>query len=166
MWFPVGEIHPMRKRIASAAVLITLLFVLTSRTVACSGAVGYFIQVTNLRGRVVGSSFPVLHSPVAWPAVTINRQLGLRTRDGLPEPAERHLTPVKTVTTGKDGRFDFGRVESGHYYLEIDDKAGALYDQFEVELKGASQPKASVTIDISPIRPDCTGGHELLINAN
>jgi hypothetical protein len=68
--------------------------------------------------------------------------------------------------TGKDGQFDFGMIEPGHYYLEIDDKEGSLYDWFQVEVKGPPKPKESVTVDISPVQPDCRGGHEFMVKTN
>ena len=65
---------------------------------------------------------------------------------------------MKRVETDDRGSFDFGPLKLGHYTLRIDDK-----DLFDVEIKDLPQKTESVTIDISPISPDCTGGHEFLV---
>jgi hypothetical protein len=54
--------------------------------------------------------------------------------------------------------FDFGPLRTGHYRLAIDDK-----DSFDVEIKELPQVTESVTIDVSPVYPDCTGGHEFIV---
>ena len=76
------------------------------------------------------------------------------------------LAPVKTVLTDAEGRFDFGIVKPNHYHLRIDDEKGSLSGLFQVEVKGLPNPKKSETIDISPVHPDCTGGHEFIVRAN
>jgi hypothetical protein len=156
----------MRKRIASATAVIALLLAFVARTVACSWAIGYFDQVTSLRGTVVGSRFPVLHS-FRWVRQSVVRPQAKLTLYRYCWPCDlRHLTPVKSVITGRDGKFDFGIVEAGHYYLGIDDEEGSLSDWFEVEVKGPPKPKESVIIDISPVHADCTGGHEFMVKTN
>jgi len=67
------------------------------------------------------------------------------------------LELVKTVETNSDGRFDFGPLKTGHYTLVIEG------DQFDVEIKDLPRLTESVTIDVSPIFPDCTGGHEFIL---
>jgi hypothetical protein len=67
------------------------------------------------------------------------------------------LELVKTVETNSDGRFDFGPLKAGHYTLVIEG------DQFDVEIKDLPRLTESVTIDVSPIFPDCTGGHEFIL---
>jgi hypothetical protein len=64
---------------------------------------------------------------------------------------------VKMVETDGDGMFDFGPLQAGHYTLTIDDE-----DSFDVEVKELPQVTESVTIDVSPVYPDCTGGHEFI----
>jgi len=64
---------------------------------------------------------------------------------------------VKTVETNSDGHFDFGPLKIGHYTLVIEG------DQFDVEIKDLPRLTESVTIDVSPIFPDCTGGHEFIL---
>jgi hypothetical protein len=65
---------------------------------------------------------------------------------------------VKTVETDGKGMFDFGPLRTGHYTLTIDDE-----DFFDVEIKELPQVTESVTIDVSPVIPDCTEGHEFHI---
>jgi hypothetical protein len=74
--------------------------------------------------------------------------------------------PVKTVLTGTDGKFDFGNLKPGHYYLRIIDEKDSLEDRFEIEVREPQNRKESETIDISPVYPDCTGGHEFIVRAN
>jgi hypothetical protein len=52
----------------------------------------------------------------------------------------------------------------GHYYLDIDDEKGGLFDEFQVEVMSSQRPTESETIDISPVQPDCSGGHEFMVN--
>jgi len=65
---------------------------------------------------------------------------------------------VKTIETDDSGSFDFGPLKLGHYMLRIDDN-----DLFDVEVKDLPRKTESVTIDVSPISPDCKGGHEFLV---
>jgi hypothetical protein len=67
---------------------------------------------------------------------------------------------IRTVETDSEGRFDFGPLGTGHYTLVIDGE-----DLFDVELKKLPQVTESVTIDVSPVLPDCTGGHEFIVRA-
>jgi hypothetical protein len=57
-------------------------------------------------------------------------------------------------------------LKPGHYDLRIDDEKGSLSDRFEVEVKGPPNPQESETIDISPVSPDRTGGHEFIVRTN
>lgn len=78
----------------------------------------------------------------------------------------RRLVPVKSVLTDTDGKFDFGVLRPSHYFLKASDEKGSLSAWFEVEVKGPPNPKESETIDISPVYPDCSGGHEFIVRAN
>jgi hypothetical protein len=64
---------------------------------------------------------------------------------------------AKTTTTGA-GDFDFGALQEGHYRLEI--SGDGLEDLFDVEITNRIPMTKSITIDVSPIFPDCAGGHE------
>jgi len=76
------------------------------------------------------------------------------------------LAPVKTVLAGSNGQFDFGPLKPGHYFLRIEDEKSSLSDGFGVEVTGSLNPKESEIIDVSPLNPDCTGGHKFIIKAN
>jgi hypothetical protein len=64
---------------------------------------------------------------------------------------------VKSVGVDQRGSFDFGALTDGHYTLEI--KGPELNDSYDVQITALPRPTSSVTIDISPNYPDCTGGH-------
>jgi|HubBroStandDraft_1064217.scaffolds.fasta_scaffold40110_2 5-hydroxyisourate hydrolase-like protein (transthyretin family) len=68
---------------------------------------------------------------------------------------------VKTARTDKDGRFDFGVLQEGHYTFVID-WPSEYAESFDVEIKKLPRSTSSVKIDVSPVYPDCTGGHEFV----
>lgn len=78
--------------------------------------------------------------------------------------AFKDFVPVKSVVTDGDGRFDFGPLKPGHYTLMVDGEEWINAGRFDVEVKGLPNPKESVLIDVSPIEPDCTGGHEFIVS--
>ena len=157
----------MKRRMAIAAMLTaSLLSVKVSETRGCSWAVGYFYQVSNLRGTVVGSKFPLLHS-FRWFRQSIARPQAKLSLYNYCWPCDIwKLAAVKTVAADSNGKFDFGTLEPSHYYLRVDDENGGLSDWFDVEVKRPLAPKESVTIDISAVSPDCSGGHEFIVRAN
>ena len=73
------------------------------------------------------------------------------------------LKKVSAVTTDRHGDFDFGSIPKGHYFLNItvkgSDRLGGL---FEVEVTDATKATKNITVDVSPIHPDCKGGHEFI----
>lgn len=69
--------------------------------------------------------------------------------------------PVAAVRTDKNGEFDLGRLREGHYTLVID-WPGEYSNQFDVEIKKLTAETSSVEIDVSPVDPDCPGGHEFV----
>ena len=69
---------------------------------------------------------------------------------------------VKTTKTDINGYFDFGEIKPGHYTLIVDDnKLGGVW--FDLEVKHQAKQTNSVTIDVSPVFPDCTGGQEFIV---
>jgi hypothetical protein len=69
--------------------------------------------------------------------------------------------PIKSIETDKDGAFDFGALPRGHYTLLIEAPWGT--DRFDVEVTQLQQITESVMIDVSPVYPDCKGGHEFIV---
>jgi hypothetical protein len=51
----------------------------------------------------------------------------------------------------------------GHYILESEEKQWGRRDLYDVEVKDLIHKTESITIDVSPSFPDCTGGHEFLV---
>ena len=141
----------------TAAVGTCLLLLAVSQVHACSWAIGYFYQVTALQGRVVGTSWP--HLP-RWLRQSFARKHAKLALYAYRWPRTRTDVPpiIRRVETDGEGRFDFGPLETGHYTLIIDSE-----DSFDVELKKLPQVTESVTIDVSPVLPDCTGGHEFIV---
>jgi hypothetical protein len=128
---------------------------------ACSFVPGYFHRVTALKGRVVGRNLGLLQ--FRW-----LRQL-FSAKDATLYIYEYHQRmgvedlkhPVATAKTDSHGGFDFGALPTGHYLLEIAIN-GSGVDWFDVEITTKVKRTESVLIDISPIAPDCSGGHEFI----
>jgi hypothetical protein len=74
----------------------------------------------------------------------------------------RKRRPIKSIKTDKNGAFDFGPLPPGHYTVLVDAPWGQ--DRFDVQISMLPKRTKSVMIDVSPIFPDCTGGHEFLVN--
>jgi hypothetical protein len=146
---------PSRMKVASAVASLALLFV--SHTNACSFAEGIFHQVTALKGRVVGTTFHGL--PRWWRQSIARKHAKLALYEyRWPRAAWDDGSLIKTTETDDRGHFDFGSLRMGHYTLRIDDN-----DLFDVEVKDLPRVTDSVTIDVSPVSPDCTGGHEFIV---
>ena len=126
---------------------------------ACSWATGYFHQVTAVRGQVVGSSW----APFRWLRQSFSVGGATLTLYEYRFPTKGELRKVAVASADSHGRFDFGLVPKGHYFLDVQvkgsDRMGGLFD---VEVTDAVKTTKSVTIDVSPIMPDCTGGHEFI----
>ena len=140
-------------RMTVGLAVASLVLLSVSNTIACTMTIGYFYQVTALKGRVVGTTF---HAP-RW-----LRQFFARTHIKLAlyeywHSSDRTLL-VKMVETDEHGNFDFGPLEIGHYTLSVDN--GGLFD---VRIKDPEPVTESVTVDVSPIYLDCTGGREFIV---
>jgi hypothetical protein len=124
---------------------------------ACTFPVGYFFQVTALRGQVVGAD-----SRAWW----FNTHLSARSRAKLSLYEYRwpdawngsDRSPVAAVEADEGGKFDFGLLKVGHYSLRIDD-----VDWFDVEVNAEAPATDFVTINVSPVKPNCKGGHEFIV---
>ena len=149
---------------AAAVAVILILGMPTAR--ACSWASGYFYQVTNLKGKVVGINVAPFHS-VRWlRQASAQQHVKLTLYEYRWPRSVSDLVSVKSAVTDTNGQFDFGALRPGHYTLIVEGEKWTSSDWFDVEVKSPPNPKESVTIDISPVSPDCTGGHEFIVNAN
>jgi len=126
---------------------------------ACSWAVGYFHQVTCLRGSIVGTyrGWP------RWIRLHVARDnVTLRLYEyRWPVHGFNQMPLVKIVKTDHNGHFDFGDLPEGHYTLVIDWPV-EFGDAFDVEIHKLPRPTTSMKIDVTPVYPDCTGGHEFI----
>lgn len=77
------------------------------------------------------------------------------------EDSAAHARPYRVVRSGRLGEFDFGDLPKGHYTLEIEVPWGA--DVFDVEIIKSNRVTKSIVIDASPVHPDCTSGHEFVV---
>jgi hypothetical protein len=128
---------------------------------ACSWAVGYFHQVTALHGRVVGSGW----IGIRWlrQSVSINDATLTLYEYRFPSWTKQNKQ-IAVVKTDKHGDFDFGSVPKGHYSLNIEvDDSYRMGGWFDVEVTDSVKATKSITIDVSPVHPDCTGGHEFIV---
>ena len=149
------------RRVTPFRRVVLILAILSALSQACSLAPGYFHQVTAIRGRVVGKSLGLLGFTWLRRSFKVtNATLDLYEYESAPFD---QLRKVASVRTDAHGSFDFGTVPKGHYYLNIavdgSDRLGGL---FEVEVTDVVKPTQSVVIDVSPIHPDCAGGHEFI----
>ena len=133
---------------------------------ACSLSVvhGYFHQVTSIRGRVVGKSLgPFQFEWIRQSFAVGNANLALYEYRWPAKIEELNL--ISSVTTDTHGNFDFGSIAKGHYVLVIrvknPDLMGAV---LEVEVTDEVKATDSILIDVSPLKPDCSGGHEFIEN--
>jgi hypothetical protein len=129
---------------------------------SCSLISGYFYQVTALKGQVVGSQNFIIQS-IQWLRQSLGRNHAeLTLYEYSQTKSFATLLPLKTTTADSKGNFDFGPIPPGHYTLTIHEPTWNNSDYFDVEIKPLPTPTASKLIDISPIHPDCTGGHQFI----
>jgi len=143
-----------------ARIIAICLFVVFVSTIggACSFGSRYFHQVTAIRGRVVGRNLGPLQ--FRWLRQSFSVRDATLT---LYEYGSLDRKKVAVVKTDGHGNFDFGAIPKGHYSLSIDLKEPSrMGDWFDVEVTDAVKATKDIVIDVSPISPDCTGGHEFI----
>ena len=146
----------MLSRMKFSPAIISLVLLSASPVSACTLAPGYFYQITALRGRVVGTHSHHGFTP-RWLRQSFIRKHAKLALYEYRQPWDGTLL-VKTIETDDRGSFDFGPLKLGHYMLRIDNN-----DLFDVEVKDLPRKTESVIIDVSPINPNCKGGHEFLV---
>jgi len=73
----------------------------------------------------------------------------------------RESQPIATVVTNENGEFDFGAMREGQYALVVD-WPFEYSSFFDVEIRKLRVETSAVRIDVSPVNPDCGGGHEFI----
>ena len=152
------------KRVTRNVAILLFAVILSNVAQACSLAVvhGYFHQVTAIRGRVVGKSLgPFQFEWIRQSFPVENANLTLYEYGWPAKIGE--LKRISSVSTDTRGKFDFGPIAKGHYFLVIGVKNPNLMGAvFELEVTDAVKATDSIAIDVSPIKPDCSGGHEFI----
>ncbi|MGC2697969.1 MAG: hypothetical protein WA738_19455 [Candidatus Angelobacter sp.] len=147
--------RPMRKvKIFITILAIVFCFAITGD--ACSLIHGYFHQVTHLKGRVVGKSFGPIQ--FRWLRRMYNVSGAELEVYEYASPRHKDAKPLARAVANSAGEFEFGTLKEGHYSLFI--KGGGMQDSFDIEITNKVPRTKEVTLDISPIFSDCTGGHE------
>ena len=143
--------------------IATLCLATISPAHSCELIPGYFYQVTALKGQVVGSQNFIIQS-IAWLRQSLGRNHAELTLYEYSQTKSLATRPkLKIVTADFNGNFDFGPVPPAHYTLTIHEPTWDNSTSFAVEIKPLATATASVLIDISPIHPDCTGGHQIIV---
>jgi hypothetical protein len=129
---------------------------------ACSWAVGYFHQVTAVRGRIVGKNLGLVG--FRWLRQSFSVAGATLTLYEYRSPAKiKDLKKIAVIEADSHGDFDFGSIPKGHYSLDISVKdSDRMGGWFDIEVTDAVKATRNVTIDVSPITPDCRGGHEFI----
>src|ERR1039458_3402743 len=142
-----------------ARLTIAAFLALSTMCTACSLVMGHFHQVTAIRGRIVGKDLGLLG--FRWFRQTFRVNDATLTLYEYRSPAKvEELKRVAAIKTDSYGDFDFGDIPKGHYSLDINvtgsDRLGGWFD---VEITDSVKTTKNITIDVSPITPECTGGH-------
>jgi len=129
---------------------------------ACNLVDGYFHQVTAIKGRIVGKDLRLFS--FRWLRQSFSVAGATLTLYEYRSPANtQELKRIAVAQTDSDGKFDLGTTPNGHYILYItvkdSDEMGA---RFDVEVTDTVRPTEGLLIDVSPIRPDCSGGSEFI----
>jgi len=129
---------------------------------ACSLVEGRFHQVTAIRGRIVGSSW----LPFRWLRQSFSvGDATLVLYEYRSSAKAEDLKQLAVVKAGSHGDFDFGAIPNGHYSLAINVKdSDRMGGWFDVEVSDTVKPTKEIMVYVSPIHPDCTGGHEFIEN--
>ena len=134
----------------------------------CTLAHGHFHQVTAIRGQVVGHERQLFNP--RWfrqPFSVDNASLTLyqyrSDENRSPTTKIADLKRITAITADSRGKFDFGAIPKGHYFLAVFvNSTDTMGGSFDVEITDAVAPAQSIVLDVSGISPDCTGGNEFI----
>jgi len=144
------------QRVELRITALILLVCFATHADACSWTVGYFRQVTRLKGKVVGKSLGPLQFRWLRRAFSVSgAELEVYEYS---RPWPKDAQPFARTVANPAGEFEFAALKEGHYTLRI--RGGGMQDAFDVEITSKVPFTKEVTLDISPIFPDCSGGHE------
>ncbi len=145
-----------------------LVFLNASHAMACTLVPGNFHQVTVLRGRVVGKSlgslgFRWLRQSFSVSDATLTLYEYRFADNNADLTRTNPAKEIAVVTVSSDGKFDFGSVPKGHYSIGVSVKnSNRMGGLFYVEVTDKVKATDKITLDVSPINPDCTGGNEFI----
>jgi hypothetical protein len=151
--------HMRRFALRSAALAFVICFTLQAD--ACQWAVGFFHQVTCLKGKVVGKSLGPMQ--FRWLRRSFSVSGAKLELYEYQDPWQEGRKPLAHAFANSSGEFEFIALKEGHYNLQI--KGGGMEDWFDIEITNKVPTTKQVIIDISPNFPDCTGGHEIDVQA-
>jgi len=144
--------------------IVMFVVLISSLGGACSWVVGHFHQVTAIRGRVVGRNLGPLQFRWLRQSFSVS-EATLTLYEYRPLAKVEDRKKIAVIKTDSHGNFDFGAVPKGHYSLDIGVKdSDRMGGWFDVEVTDTVKPTNNIVIDVSPIAPDCTGGHEFIEN--
>ena len=145
--------------------VLFLLVLFAAQAYPCSYAHGYFYQITELQGRVVGAKLgPLQYAQWLRQSFKRNKVTLSLYEYRWPIHARGDMPFVKAIETDNYGRFQFGSLKPGHYTLIVEDHGWGSSDWFDIEITRPQHQAGSITIDISPHFPDCDGGHQIIVN--
>jgi hypothetical protein len=131
---------------------------------ACDLLEDNFHQITRLSGSVVGvaKSDPRHNVKSIRQSVPVKKAKLELFSYSTTQTKIWERKPLFTKFSDDKGIFDFGQIPDGRYTLLISTEWND--DEYAVEITQKVHKSDLIKIDISPVNPDCTGGHEFLIN--
>lgn len=138
--------------------MLALVLGFASSADACSFAIGYFHQVTSLKGQVLESSIvsPLKFHRLRRMFAVSGAELEVYEYAGGKWTGGRK--PVASTIANNVGEFAFTSLKDGHYSLQI--KKGNREDWFDIEIIRTIPVTQKITFDISSVNTDCSGGHQ------
>lgn len=118
-------------------------------------------QVTRLKGTVVGK--PLGHFQFRW----FQRMFKVPGAElevyEDSQPTLSYDKPLARTVANAGAEFEFGALKEGRYALHV--SGGGMDDWFAIEITNKVPVTQHMTIDISPLLSDCSGGHYVNVEA-
>jgi hypothetical protein len=123
---------------------------------------GYFPQVTANRDRGGGGNPGPLEFRWLRPSFSVSGAT-LTLSECRSQVAPQARKTVVVIQADPHGALDFGAVAGDHDSRVINvDRSDRMACWFEVEVTDSIAPGKDTVVSVSPIRPDCSGGHEFI----